>query len=62
MLGNWTEEKLIEWANDRVGTLKINSFKDKSISSCKFLFKLLATIDNNIIDYDIVTDGLIIFF
>ena len=46
VLGGWTEEKLLEWAKNRVKRdPTITSFKDKSISNCKFLFNLLSTVE-----------------
>jgi len=42
MLGDLTEAKLIEWGNSHVRQEEhIKSFKDSSLSNCKFLFQLL---------------------
>lgn len=61
LLGGWTEEKLLNWALTRVGKdPKITSFKDKSISNCKFLFNLLATIEPRAINWELVTAGQIL--
>jgi plastin-1 len=58
LLGGWTEEKLLEWALEKVKKEpKITSFKDKSISNCQFLFNLLATIEPRAINWDLVTPG-----
>jgi len=57
MLGGWTEEKLLAWGNERVKKdPKIKNFKDKSISNCKFLFNLLATIEPRAINWELVED------
>lgn len=38
MLGDYTEEKLVEFANSRVpAEYKIANFKDKSLSNSKYL-------------------------
>lgn len=61
MLGGWTEEKLLEWALHRVNKdPKIHSFKDKSISDCKFLFNLIYTIETRVINWDLVLPGITI--
>lgn len=57
-MGGWTEEKLLEWALNRVTKEpKIQSFKDKSISDCKFLFNLISTIESRVINWDLVLPG-----
>ena len=57
-LGGWTEEKLLEWAVQRVPKdPKITSFKDKTITDCKFLFNLISTIEPKIINWELVTAG-----
>ena len=58
LLGGWNEEKLLEWALERVHKEpKIASFKDKSIANCHFLFNLLASIEPRVINWDLVTPG-----
>jgi plastin-1 len=58
LLGGWNEEKLLEWAVQRVPKEpKITSFKDKTIPDCKFLFNLICTIEPKIINWDLVTQG-----
>jgi len=57
-LGGWTEDKLLQWALDKVNKdPKITSFKDKSIANCQFLFNLLAAIDARVINWELVTAG-----
>ena len=57
-MGGWTEEKLLQWAVEKVKKEpKITSFKDKSIANCQFLFNLLAAIEERVINWDIVTPG-----
>jgi hypothetical protein len=49
---------LIEWANNRIPQdLRIKQFKDKSLSTSKFFFALLRTIDERIINPDLITAG-----
>ena len=36
---------------------KITSFKDKTITDCKFLFNLISTIEPKIINWELVTAG-----
>lgn len=58
-MGGWNEEKLLEWAVTRAGKEpKINSFKDKTIQDCKFLFNLIAAIEPRILNWDLVTPGI----
>lgn len=57
-MGGWSEEKLLDWAVTKVAKEpKINSFKDKTIADCKFLFNLIASIEPRIINWDLVTAG-----
>jgi len=38
MLGDFTEEKLVEWGNKRIpAEFKIANFKDKTLSNSKYL-------------------------
>lgn len=61
LLGDWNEEKLLEWALEKVQKgQKITSFKDKSISNCQFLFNLMAAIEPRAINWDLVTPGFLI--
>ena len=58
LLGQWTEDKLLSWALERVcKEPKINSFKDPEIKNCLFLFNLLATIEPRAIDWRLVNNG-----
>jgi len=54
-LGGSSEDELIKWANARVPEdARISKFNDKSISNCKFLFALLASIEPRAIDPELV--------
>lgn len=49
--GDISEDKLLEWANNRVPEQnRIKSLKDKSIADCSFLNKLIKSIDDRVID------------
>lgn len=57
VLGGWSEDQLLQWAKQRVKKEPtISSFKDKSISDCKFLFNLLATVEPRAINWEIISD------
>jgi len=49
----------LKWALDKVGAKepKITSFKDPSIKNCKFLFNLIQSIDEDVIDWNFVKDS-----
>lgn len=58
MLGDFTEEKLVEWSNKRVPEeVRISSFKDKNIANSKYLFQLLKSIDPEIINWELIKEG-----
>ena len=58
MIGDKTEDQLLQWANKRVKTdNQIKAFKDPSISNCKFLFDLLASVEPRAVDPAIVAEG-----
>ena len=49
--GDISEDKLLEWANNRVAAqYQIKSLKDKSIADCVFLIKLIQSIDERVVD------------
>lgn len=53
--GEIPEAELVQWANSRVPTqFQIKSFKDKDISNCMFLLKLIASIDPKVVDEKIL--------
>ena len=56
-LGGISEDELLKWANGRVGDAAIKGFSDKSISTGKFFFALLKSIEERAIDYDYVFPG-----
>ena len=57
MLGDWTEEKLLDWAKQRVKKEPtIASFKDKTIANTKFLFNLLETVESRAINWTLVKE------
>lgn len=58
LLGNKTEDDLLKWAQTRVSKEpNISSFKDSTISNCKFLFNLLSTIEPRAINWEIIKDS-----
>jgi len=55
VIGGKTEDDLIHWANDLVGSeSKITSFKDKTLKNSLFFIKLEAAIESRAINWDIV--------
>jgi len=56
-----TEAEIVQWAVNSVRAsgkaTKIDSFKDATIKNGRFLIDLLNSINNRIINYDLVTDG-----
>jgi len=58
MGGEVTDQQILKWANaTAAGRSTIRSFGDPSIHTGRFLLDLLAGINSNFVDYDIVTDG-----
>lgn len=55
------EEDLVNWANNKVASkgrsLRMESFKDKSLSNSLFFLDLLAAIEPRIINADYITEG-----
>ena len=58
ILGGWTEEKLLEWANERGNGKTIKNFKDSTIKNCEFLFQVLNSIDKDIVNWEIIQEGI----
>lgn len=55
MIGDKSEDQVLEWANGLADpSLKVSSFKDKTISDSKWLFSLLRRIDKDAVDEDII--------
>lgn len=58
MGGDVTDQQILKWANTTAnGKSTIRSFSDPSIHTGRFLLDVLAGINSNFVDYDIVTDG-----
>lgn len=58
LIGNNNEEKLLQWAIEKAKKEPlITSFKDKNIRNCKFLFNLLESFDQNLVDWSLVSEG-----
>lgn len=58
IIGNTTEEKLLEWANTRVKkNAKIASFKDKSLANGHYLIELIESIEPRAINWSLVKPG-----
>ena len=59
LIGGKSDQELVQWANDTVGgkAPAIKDFKDKSLSTSKFLIHLCAAIESRSVNWDIVTDG-----
>jgi len=55
------DEQIIEWANKKVKDAgrpsEMKSFKDKTLATSHFFFDLLYTLNGDIINWDLVTDG-----
>jgi len=57
---NVDDAYLLSWANEQVsnaGKPTISSFRDKSIASGKFLIDLVSVINPEVIDHDLITEG-----
>lgn len=55
MIGDKTEDQVLEWANGRVdASLKVSSFKDKAIGNSEWLFGLLRSVDKDCVDEEII--------
>eukprot|EP01101_Sappina_pedata_P012387 TRINITY_DN8500_c0_g1_i1.p1 TRINITY_DN8500_c0_g1~~TRINITY_DN8500_c0_g1_i1.p1 ORF type:complete len:811 (-),score=442.92 TRINITY_DN8500_c0_g1_i1:72-2348(-) len=56
-----TENEIVQWANCEVRgvgkTTKMEGFKDQTLKNGKFLIDLLYSINDRIINYDLVTEG-----
>jgi plastin-1 len=56
-----TDKDILEWANKAVSAsgkkTQINGFSDAGIASGVFFVNLVATLDPEIVDWDLVTDG-----
>eukprot|EP00474_Spongospora_subterranea_P000513 CRZ00971.1 hypothetical protein [Spongospora subterranea] len=54
-----SDEKIIQWANDKVSNAnrssRMSSFKDASLKSSEFFFDLLFSVENRIINWELVT-------
>eukprot|EP01017_Pseudomicrothorax_dubius_P001146 TRINITY_DN0_c3674_g1_i2.p1 TRINITY_DN0_c3674_g1~~TRINITY_DN0_c3674_g1_i2.p1 ORF type:complete len:136 (+),score=47.89 TRINITY_DN0_c3674_g1_i2:45-452(+) len=58
VLGNINEEKLLQWALNKVTKEpKIHSFKDPTIKNCQFFFNLLEALNPEAIDRENVAEG-----
>lgn len=56
--GDIPEAQLLEWANSRVpADVRVKNFKDKSLSNCKFLLKLIESIEPKVVDYNLLSKG-----
>eukprot|EP01016_Furgasonia_blochmanni_P032463 TRINITY_DN3348_c0_g1_i11.p2 TRINITY_DN3348_c0_g1~~TRINITY_DN3348_c0_g1_i11.p2 ORF type:complete len:424 (+),score=160.69 TRINITY_DN3348_c0_g1_i11:548-1819(+) len=56
ILGGWTEEKLLAWANERAaGNSKAVSFKDPSIKTSVWLFDVLRGVEPTLVDPALVS-------
>jgi len=57
-----TDQDILVWANKRVASsgkkTQINSFGDQSISTGVFFVNLVATLDEKIVDWSLVTEGM----
>lgn len=59
LIGDKTEEDLVNWANNLVGgkATAIQNLKDKSLSNGKFLLHLCAGIESRAVNWELVTEG-----
>lgn len=60
LLGSKTEKDILEWANEKAGSVcHVSSFNDKGLRNGRFLIKLCESVadDPECIDWDIVTQG-----
>lgn len=58
MVGDLTDDKLLEWGNSRVPEGdKVASFKDPKIRKGHFFFKILASVEPRAVDWDNVQPG-----
>ena len=52
-----TDNDMISWANEKVGKLKIDSFKDSTIGTGVFLCELCAAVKPDAVNPDFITPG-----
>lgn len=58
VLGNKTEEDILNWANSMVSTeYKVNNFKDKTLKTSLFFIHLMSAIEPRAINWDLVYNG-----
>jgi plastin-1 len=57
IIGNQSEDQLVQWANSMVPDQQIKNLKDQSLSDGQFLIKLCSAIEPRAIDWDIVMKG-----
>lgn len=58
LLGSKKEKDIVAWANGIAGSIvEISGFGDKNLSDGRFLIKLCESIDPEVIDWELVTDG-----
>jgi len=58
---NVDDAYLLHWANEQVaahGKPTVSSFRDRSISNGKFLIDLVSVINPDVIDHELITDGI----
>ncbi len=63
MLNGMKEDAVLKWANDRVEpAVRIKNLRDQSLKTGQFFFRLLASIEPRIIDWELVKPGLELLF
>ncbi len=58
MIGDMTEEKLVEWGNSLVpADLKIKNLKEPSLANCKYFLKILESIESRAVNFENLSEG-----
>lgn len=58
VIGDMNEQKLVEWGNSRIESeFKIATFKDKTLKTSLYFFKLFESIESGAINKDLITPG-----
>lgn len=51
------DKDVIKWANEKVGSMQIKDFKEKSLADGQFLVQLLSAVSKSAVDFDAISPG-----
>lgn len=57
LVGGRRDTELVEWANSRVGDMRISNFGDSTLKTGVYMVKLYASIEPRTVNWEIVTPG-----